>query len=79
MTVRLSSPQQRLIQLKTDGATPIHAIKTIHAEFGLSLADAKHELSVSKAWQQEVAVADQLHEEVIAALSKEPKREAGGA
>jgi hypothetical protein len=70
MTVTHSIVQQRLSQLKAEGATPIHAIKTIHAEFGLSLADAKLEFSSSAAWQREAASADGLHADVMAALAK---------
>ena len=73
MIIKSSLVQQRLTQLKAEGATPIHAIKTIHAEFGFSLADAKREFSSSTAWQQEVANADLLHANVIAVLAKESK------
>jgi hypothetical protein len=65
--------QQRLTQLKEEGATPIKAIKTIHAEFDCSLEDAKREFSLSTAWGQEAAGADQLHADVIAVLEKASK------
>jgi hypothetical protein len=70
MTITHSSVQQRLTQLMAEGATPVHAIKTIHLEFGLSLADAKREFSSSTAWQRQAASADGLHAEVMTALAK---------
>ena len=73
MSIESSPTQLRLVQLKADGATPIQAIKAIHAEFSLSLAAAKQEFSASKDWQQEAENADRLHEELIAVLAKEPK------
>ncbi len=74
MEITPSLVQERLTQLKAEGATPIHAIKTIHVEFGFSLGVAKREFSKSTAWQREVENADLLHAKVLAALANEIKK-----
>lgn len=65
--------QERLNQLKANGSTPINAIKAIHTEFDLSLADAKREFSFSRAWHQEVESAERLHADLIIFFEKGPK------
>ena len=64
---------QRLVQLKASGTAPVAAIKAIHTEFGLSLAEAKLAFSLSPAWAREAADGDQLHHEILTALAKESK------
>lgn len=59
---------QRLSQLKAAGTAPVAAIKAIHTEFGLSLAEAKQAFALSPAWAREAANGDQLHEQILAAL-----------
>jgi len=56
---------ERLIALKRAGATPVEAIKTLHLEFGLSLAEAKQALARSPAWTAEVVAGDVLHAEIV--------------
>ena len=73
MSTVQSLVSQRLSELKASSAAPVAAIKAIHLEFGLSLTEAKHAFSLSPAWAREVAIGDQLHQEIIAALVKEQK------
>lgn len=55
---------ERLIALKNAGAAPAEAIKTLHLEFDLSLAEAKQAFSHSPAWTAEVAAGDVLHAQI---------------
>jgi hypothetical protein len=64
---------RRLVHLKASGVAPVAAIMAIHAEFGLSLAEAKLAISLSSAWAREAANGDQLHREMLAALANESK------
>jgi hypothetical protein len=67
------SIEQLLLELKARGLSPAQAIKELHLARGLSLAEAKHTLSLSPAWSSEATAADRLHEEILAALAQEPK------
>jgi ribosomal protein L7/L12 len=57
---------ERLRQLQEEGAHPVAAIKAVRQEFSLSLPEAKHLLSISPAWQQQVQANGALQEEAIA-------------
>jgi hypothetical protein len=56
---------RRLADLKNAGTAPVEAIKTLHLEFGLSLAEAKQAFARSPAWTFEVAGGDALHTEIM--------------
>jgi hypothetical protein len=71
MNTTNSLVSQRLVQLKASGVAPVAAIKTIHLEFGLPLAEAKHAFALSPAWAREAANGDQLHQELLAELGKD--------
>lgn len=55
---------ERLVALKNAGAAPMEAIKTLHQEFDLSLAEAKQALARSPAWTVEAAAGDVLHAQI---------------
>jgi ribosomal protein L7/L12 len=67
----LSQTQQALADLKLRGVSPIEAIKHLHEAFGLSLAEAKLELSRSPSWEPEVKAADSLHSALVGAIPRE--------
>jgi len=58
----------RLTALRKDGVPPVYAIKAVHDEFGLSLAEAKVRFAQSPAWAAEQAAADVLHGKLAEAL-----------
>jgi len=59
---------QRLAELKSCGVYPVAAIKAIHCEFVIPLAEAKLRFAQSPAWAAQAAAGDQLHLEILAAL-----------
>ena len=67
----LSQAQQALADLKVRGASPVEAIKHLHDTFGLSLSEAKLELSRSPSWEPEVKAADSLHSSILEVISQE--------
>ena len=69
----LPSIEQLLLELKARGLSQVQAIKELHLARGFSLFEAKHTLSLAPAWSSEAAAADRLHEEILAALAREPK------
>ena len=64
---------QRLAELNVSDVAPVSAIKTIHLEFGLSLADAKLAFSKSPAWTEHAMAGNQLHQEILSLLTGKPK------
>jgi hypothetical protein len=62
--------EKRLAELKEDGVAPVEAIKTIHVEFGLSLAAAKQVFATSIPWAQEALSGALLQEQILDELDK---------
>ena len=58
----------RLEELHLVGATPIEAIKTIRAEYGIPLGEAKRRFSISAPWQREVRANEPLQKLAIKAV-----------
>jgi ribosomal protein L7/L12 len=73
MNTSQPSAEQRLLELKVEGTTPIEAIKELHLAYGLSLAEAKHLFSLSPAWSEEASAGEQLHQEIAAVLARREK------
>jgi hypothetical protein len=55
----------RLAALRQDGSSPVHAIKTIHKEYAVSLGEAKRRLSLSPSWTTIAKANVILQEEAI--------------
>ena len=68
-----ASLEEALALLRSQGATPVDAIKAIYTVQGVSLGEAKQLFTRSPAWAREVQAGDALHEEITALLSKEQK------
>lgn len=62
---------QMLLELKTNGVTPIEAIKAIRIAHGLSLGESKRLFALSPAWKIETASGDVLHGEVISSADSD--------
>ncbi len=56
----------RLKELREEGAWPVKAIKAVHLEYGISLAEAKRLFSISPAWRGHVEASRPLQEDAIA-------------
>lgn len=65
-----ADPAAALAMLKQAGASPIDAIATLRARFGMSTADAKSALHVHPAWFAEARAAEALHDELEAHLDE---------
>lgn len=53
--------EQRLAELKSHEVYPVAAIRAIHCEFVIPLAEAKLRFAQSAAWTSQAAAGDQLH------------------
>jgi hypothetical protein len=62
---------RRLAELRRCGVYPVAAIKAIHCEFVIPLAEAKLRFAQSPAWAAQAAAGDQLHLQIFEALDND--------
>lgn len=71
--------ESRLAALREQGVRPVAAVKAIHAEYAVSLGEAKRRLSLSPSWTQHAAASASLQREAIAAATDQVNRRKRGA
>jgi hypothetical protein len=63
----------RLAALKQEGKSPVQAIKTIRAEYAVSLGEAKRRLSLSSSWAKVAASSTDLQDRAISIAARKTK------